>query len=96
MKIIVAIDSFKGCLTSAEANQAAAEGILSKMPEAAVVQVPVMLMAGRIADEQQLLDAGFTHIACINPPGLPLEIAMQPETAKENIRRTVISIPIKQ
>ena len=27
MKIIVAIDSFKGCLTSAEANQAAAAGI---------------------------------------------------------------------
>ena len=25
-KIIVAIDSFKGCLTSREANQAAAEG----------------------------------------------------------------------
>ncbi len=41
MKIIVAIDSFKGCLTSAEANQAAAEGILAKMPEAEVVQVPV-------------------------------------------------------
>jgi glycerate kinase len=41
LKIIVAIDSFKGCLTSAEANQAAAEGILAKMPEAEVVQVPV-------------------------------------------------------
>ena len=40
-KIIVAIDSFKGCLTSAEANQAAAEGILDRMPEAKVVQVPV-------------------------------------------------------
>ena len=53
--------------------------------------VPVMLIAGRIADEQQLLAAGFTHAACINPPGLPLEIAMQPETAKENIRRTVKS-----
>jgi glycerate kinase len=51
--------------------------------------VPVMLIAGRIADEQQLLDAGFSHVACINPPDLPLEIAMQPETAKENIRRMV-------
>ena len=51
--------------------------------------VPVMLIAGRIADEQQLLDAGFSRVACINPPGLPLEIAMQPATAKENIRKTV-------
>ena len=41
MRIIVAIDSFKGCLTSAEANEAASEGILSAMPEAEVVQVPV-------------------------------------------------------
>ena len=40
-KVIVAIDSFKGCLTSSEANQAACEGILAKMPETRVVQVPV-------------------------------------------------------
>ena len=40
-KVIVAIDSFKGCLTSAEANQAACEGILERMPEAKVLQVPV-------------------------------------------------------
>ena len=52
--------------------------------------IPVMLIAGRIADEQLLLDAGFSHVACINPPGLPLEIAMQPATAKENIRKTVM------
>jgi glycerate kinase len=51
--------------------------------------VPVMLIAGRIADEQQLLAAGFSRVACINPPDLPLEIAMQPATAKENIRKTV-------
>ncbi len=48
--------------------------------------IPVILIAGRIADEQQLLAAGFARVACINPPDLPLEIAMQPATAKENIR----------
>lgn len=41
MKIILAIDSFKGCLTSAEANQAAAEGIRATCPDAEVVQVAV-------------------------------------------------------
>lgn len=41
MKVVFAIDSFKGCLTSAEANRAAAEGILSACPEAEIVQVPV-------------------------------------------------------
>ena len=56
--------------------------------------VPVMLIAGRIADEQQLLDAGFSRVACINSPDLPLEIALQPETAKENIRQTTAKIII--
>ena len=40
-KIIVAIDSFKGCLASAEANRAAVEGILARMPEAEVLSIPV-------------------------------------------------------
>ncbi len=53
--------------------------------------VPVLLIAGRIADDQLLLDAGFSRVACINPPGIPLEIAMQPETAKENIRHILAS-----
>ena len=41
MKIVLAIDSFKGCLTSAEANQAAAEGIRATCPDAEVIQVAV-------------------------------------------------------
>jgi len=41
MKIVVAIDSFKGCLTSTEANRAAAEGIRKVFPDAEIVQVPV-------------------------------------------------------
>ena len=41
MKVVVAIDSFKGCLTSVEANQAAADGVLNVCPDADVVQVPV-------------------------------------------------------
>ena len=38
---IVALDSFKGCLSSGEANRAAAEGLLALKPEAEVIQVPV-------------------------------------------------------
>ena len=55
-------------------------------------RVPVMLIAGRIADEQQLLDAGFSHVTSINPSGLPLDIAMQPATAKTNICRTLMNV----
>ena len=56
--------------------------------------VPVMLIAGRIADEQLLLDAGFSRVTSINPPGLPLKIALQPATAKENIRNTILELTI--
>ena len=54
--------------------------------------IPVMLIAGRIADEQQLLEAGFSRVACINPPNLPLNIALQPGTAKGNIKNTIMHI----
>ena len=52
-------------------------------------QVPVALIAGRIGDRQQLLDAGFAHVECINPPGLPLEEAMKPAVAQQNIKSTI-------
>ena len=41
MKVIIAIDSFKGCLTSKEANEAAAEGIRKAYPDAEIIKVPV-------------------------------------------------------
>lgn len=41
MKVIIAIDSFKGCLTSKEANEAAAEGVRKAYPDAEIVVVPV-------------------------------------------------------
>ncbi len=41
MKTVIAIDSFKGCLNSVEANRAAAEGVRSACPDAAIVEVPV-------------------------------------------------------
>ena len=39
--VIIAIDSFKGCLTSMEANEAAAEGIRMAYPDAEIIRVPV-------------------------------------------------------
>ncbi len=41
MKVVIAIDSFKGCLTSKEANEAAAEGIRRAYPDAEIIEVPV-------------------------------------------------------
>lgn len=41
MKIVIAIDSLKGCLTSVEAGEAAAAGIKSRWPDAEVLCLPV-------------------------------------------------------
>ena len=40
-KIIVAFDSFKGCISAREACEAAAEGILSVLPNANIIQIPL-------------------------------------------------------
>ena len=55
-------------------------------------QVSVALIAGRIADRQQLLDAGFAQVECINPPDLPLEEAMKPDVARLNISHTAAQL----
>lgn len=41
LKIVVAFDSFKGCITAEEACNAAADGIHSVFPEAEVVKLPL-------------------------------------------------------
>lgn len=51
--------------------------------------VPVCLIAGRISDREQLLQAGFARVECINPPGISLEEAMRKEVAIAHIKRTV-------
>ena len=61
-------------------------GILQR---AKAYQVPIALIAGRIEDRQELLHAGFSQVLCINPPNLPAEEAMKPETAKRNIFDTM-------
>lgn len=80
-KIIVAFDSFKGCLTATEACHAAASGILACYPEAEVVCLPVS-------------DGGEGLVACISEllPVTPIEIKvhnalMTPITAHYAISR---------
>ena len=62
--------------------------LMGKLPMGILEQsghVPVFLIAGRISDRKELLDAGFAKVECINPPGLSLEEAMRKEVAQRNI-----------
>ncbi len=68
--------------------------LMGKLPMGILEQsgrVPVILIAGRISDREDLLKAGFAHVECINPPDLPLEEAMCKEVAQQNIRQLFIS-----
>ena len=86
---------FDELLTTAELvitgeGSADRQTLMGKLPfgilqRAFALQVPVRLIAGRIADRQALLDAGFSRVDCINPPDIALEEAMKPETAKKHI-----------
>ncbi len=53
---------------------------------------PVWLVAGRIADREALLHAGFAQVACINPAGMAHAVAMRKEVAMRNIALTVGSL----
>ena len=66
--------------------------LMGKLPMGVLQQsggVPVCLIAGRISDKDDLLKAGFSRVACINPEGLSLEEAMRKPIAIQNIRDTV-------
>ena len=43
-------------------------------------------------DCNELLQAGFAHVECINLPDTPLEEAMKKEVAQRNIRQTIQQI----
>jgi len=66
--------------------------LMGKLPMGILKQsgeVPVCLIAGRISDREQLLQAGFTHVECINPPGITLAEAMRKEVAIQHIKNTI-------
>ena len=76
MKVVIAIDSFKGCLTSMEANQAAAEGVRYACPDAEVVQVAVSDGGEGFVEAFQAAVGGEMVKAAVRDP------LMRPITAK--------------
>ena len=54
--------------------------------------VPVALLSGRIEDRDALAAAGFRHLVHVSPETLPTAEAIQAETARENLRRSVLEL----
>ena len=75
-------------------GSADSQTLMGKLPSAVLHRaqqfgVPVALIAGRIADREKLLAAGFRNVVCINPDGIDKAVAMQKTIAMKNIRETV-------
>jgi glycerate kinase len=54
--------------------------------------VPVIAIAGSMEDVREMNQAGFSGIFSIAPGPVSLEKAMQPDFARENIKRLVSQI----
>lgn len=97
--LLLGLLGFDGLLDGAEMvitgeGKADRQTLMGKLPMAVLGHasrcgVPVMLVCGQLADSEALLAAGFKAVVCINPPGLALDEAMRPGTAKRNIARAV-------
>ena len=75
-------------------GEGAADGqtLMGKLPWGVLQHsqgVPVLLIAGQVRDKEQLKLAGFTHVECINPPGLSFQEAIHKEVARQNICDTI-------
>ena len=72
--------------------------LMGKLPMGVLQQsagVPVCLIAGHVSDKDELLKAGFSRVECINPEGMPLEVAMRKEVALRNISETISSLEVR-
>lgn len=54
--------------------------------------VPVIALAGGVADRDRLMSAGFADVVCIVPPGMPLDEAMKKTAAERNLRRAAAMV----
>lgn len=71
--------------------------LMGKLPMGILEQsgrVHVVLIAGKISDREELLNAGFAKVECINPPDMSLEEAMRKDVAQQNIRQLIRKLVI--
>lgn len=75
------------CLNRRKSAQLAVSQLAGdcKLPEPTLPMV--WLVSGGVSDEQALLDAGFDRVVAVSPMDMPLQEAMEPEVARENIRK---------
>lgn len=97
--LLLQLTDFDHLLTTADCvitgeGSADRQTLMGKLPERVLAhakrcQVPVWLIAGRVDDTEALTAAGFSRVACINPPDTSLAEALRPDVARRHINQTV-------
>lgn len=52
-------------------------------------KINVVLVAGKIENRNELLDAGFDEVIQVTPDNMPISVAIQPEMAEKNIQASI-------
>jgi len=65
---------------------------LCVLKHASKLGIPTIAIAGMISDPTLLKDLGYKDIICINPPGLAIDEAMNPGTARRNLHDTAVRL----
>lgn len=80
-------------------GRADSQTLMGKLPQRILERskccgVPVGLVAGQIAEKENLLSAGFAFVDSITPDGMPLDEATKKETALGNLQRWTASLTL--
>lgn len=71
--------------------------LMGKIPFAILTRarrygIPAVLLSGDVTCHQKFIDAGFYYASAITPIGMPLEDAVNPATAKRNMKDAVSTL----
>lgn len=56
------------------------------------IGIPTVVVGGSVVMSSELASSGFAEIVAATPEGMPLEVAMRPEVARENLRLAGVAI----
>lgn len=84
----------EGCCVITGEGHADRQTLMGKMPyhvmkAAKAKGLPTWLIAGKVDDQQALLDAGFTRVAAVTPDDADKTEAMKKDNARNNIRNAI-------
>lgn len=66
--------------------------LMGKLPQRILEHVTnqkIWLVSGGVSDRKAMLDAGFDRVVQVTPEEMPLDEAMKPEVARNNIIKAI-------